>query len=72
LLCRIETVHRGLDEFRAFVHRAFLTRDTKVSNGPVFAGLLMEPAQGERVVAVAYVGREGTALPMPPSVADRP
>lgn len=65
-LCRVETEHASLDEFQDFVQRAFLTHDsTRVSNGPVFVGLLAEPAQGEPVVAVAYVGREGALLPMP-------
>jgi hypothetical protein len=64
-LCRIETVHPSVDEFRDFVARAFLAPDAKVASGPVFAGLLTEPARGEAVVAVAYVGRDGSPLPMP-------
>jgi hypothetical protein len=61
-LCRVETVHRGLDEVREFAQRAFQD-SPRISNGPAFASLLEEPVPGRPVVAVAYVGREGTALP---------
>lgn len=60
-LCRVETVHARLDEFRDFVKRAF--QDTPpVSSGPVFVSLLEEPASGRPVVAVAYIGSDSTAL----------
>jgi hypothetical protein len=63
-LCRVETQHAGFDDFRDFVQRAFQGQPVApVSNGPVFVNLLEEPAPGKPVVAVAYVGREGTALP---------
>jgi hypothetical protein len=73
-LCRVETVHASPEDFREFVRRAFQTPDSKVANHPVFAGLVAGSAPGEPVVAVVYLGREGTMLPMPPSVAvsDRP
>jgi hypothetical protein len=70
-LCRIETVHPSLGEFRDFAQLAFFAHDPKVGNGPVFVGLLAEPAPGEPVIAVAYVGRQGSVLPMPASVARR-
>jgi hypothetical protein len=64
-LCRIETMHANLGDFRDFMQRAYLTPDTttRVSNGPVFAGLLAQPVEGQPVVAVAFLGREGTILP---------
>ena len=66
-LCRVETLHAGMDDFRDFVQRAFAGHPlAAVSNGPVFVNLLEEPAPGRPVVAVAYVGREGTALPFGP------
>jgi hypothetical protein len=68
-LCRIETEHAGLDDYRAFVQRAFFSHDAKqVSIGPVFANPPGEPRHGEPVVAVVYVGREGTVLPMPGAI----
>jgi hypothetical protein len=69
-LCRVETAHPGVDEFRDFVQRAFQDL-SRVSNGPAFVTLLEEPAPGRPVVAVAYVGREGTTLPVPGHVAAR-
>jgi hypothetical protein len=66
--CRIETMHAGVDEFRDFVQRAFQDQ-TPISTGPAFVSLLEEPRQGEPVIAVAYVAREGSVLPMPGAVA---
>ncbi|HTE53459.1 MAG TPA: hypothetical protein VK698_21540 [Kofleriaceae bacterium] len=68
-LCRVETVHANIDEFRTFADRAYMTVDpTRVSNGPVFAGLVHAPVEGEPLVAVAYLGREGSVLPLPAAV----
>lgn len=63
--CRIETMHPSLEEFRDFVQRGYLTRDfaTRVSNGPVFVGLLAPPEAGQPVVGVAFLGRDGAVLP---------
>lgn len=62
-LCRVETMHRGLAEVREFARRAFQELP-RVSNGPAFLSPLDEPAPGMPVVAVAYIGCEGTALPI--------
>jgi len=64
-LCRIETLHPSVEEFRDFVQRGYLTLDvaTRVSNGPVFVGLLAPPVEGQPVVGVAFLGRDGTTLP---------
>lgn len=69
-LCRVETVHRGLDELREFAHRAF-QESPRVTNGPAFISMLEEPVAGKPVVAVVYIGRAGTVLPMPDAVAVR-
>ena len=71
-LCRVETTHPSLDGFRDFVQRAYLTPEpARVSNGPVLASVLAEPVAGQPVIAVAYLGKEGSALPMPaPHVPD--
>jgi hypothetical protein len=63
-LCRIETMHPSLVDFQDFVQRAYLSPDsTRVSNGPLFAGLLAQPVEGQPVVAVVFLGREGAVLP---------
>jgi hypothetical protein len=63
-LCRIETVHPSVEEYRDFVQRGYLTLDfaTRVSNGPVFVALLAPPGQGQPVVGVAFLGLDGTTL----------
>jgi hypothetical protein len=64
-LCRIETMHPSLEEFRDFVQRGYLALDfaTRVSNGPVFVGLLASPVEGQPVFGVAFLGRDGAVLP---------
>ncbi len=69
-LCRVETVHPDVDDFRDFMRRAFQD-STRIANGPAFVSLVDEPEPGQPVVAVAYVGREGSRLPMPAAVDDR-
>jgi hypothetical protein len=61
-LCRLETMHASLDDFRGFMQHAFHAPDagTRVSNGPVLAALLAPPVAGQPVIAVAYLGREGS------------
>lgn len=64
--CRIETSHASIEEFRELVHGAFLSPDTQLWNGGFFASVLGEPpAAGAGMVAVAYLAREGQALPPP-------
>jgi hypothetical protein len=72
-LCRIETVHPSVEEFRDFVQGGYLTLDlaTRVSTGPVFVGLLAPPVEGQPVVGVAFLGRDGAVLPtLTPVAAD--
>lgn len=61
-MCRIETSHQDLDHYRQFVHKAFLTPDTHLWNGGFFSTLIDDPGSGT-VVAVAFLGRDGVALP---------
>lgn len=63
-MCRAETVHPGLAEYRAFADRAFFAYEAAVRLGPVFAVPVHEPAPGQPVVAVAFVGRAGSMLPV--------
>ncbi|MGK3984788.1 hypothetical protein WME99_17210 [Sorangium sp. So ce136] len=67
-MCRIETTHQDLNQYQQFVHRAFMNPETHLWNGGFFATLLGEPADG-RVTTVAYLAREGEALP---SIPDAP
>ena len=64
-MCRIETAHQDLDQYQQFVHRALMDPETKLWNGGFFATLLGEPAEG-RVTTVAYLARDGEALPPMP------
>jgi hypothetical protein len=64
-LCRVETAHASLDEYLDFVKHGYLTLDfaTRVSSGPVFVALLTPPIEGQPVVGVAFLGRDGAVLP---------
>lgn len=64
-LCRVELRHASLDEYQELVQRAF--RDPAIASGPSFVTLLDELAPGTTgpVSAIAYLGTEGTTLPMP-------
>jgi hypothetical protein len=64
-LCRVETSHLDVDGFRTFSQHAFLDRETRVGSSGFFASLLGDPAQDGPVTAVAYLAREGKALPGP-------
>ena len=63
-MCRVETVHPAIAEYRAFAQRAYFALEAAVRQGPVFALPLDEPAAGQPVVAVAFVGRPGATLPL--------
>jgi hypothetical protein len=71
-LCRIETSHTGVDEYRAFVQRAFLTSETRLWDAGFFAGVLAEPEPGQPIVNVAYLAREGQNLPATEGLAGHP
>jgi hypothetical protein len=64
-LCRVELRHASLDAHQQLVQRAF--RDPVIASGPLFVTLLDELAPGTTgpVSAIAYLGAEGTTLPMP-------
>ena len=62
MLCRIETAHSSSDEFISFVDHAFLGNGVPVTTDPVYAGVFAEPRLGEPLIAVAYVGRDNSAL----------
>jgi hypothetical protein len=65
-LCRIETGHPDLNEFRTYAHAAFLDRETRVGTSGGFASLIGEPPAGAGPVAgVAYLAREGKEMPSP-------
>jgi hypothetical protein len=64
-LCRIETVHPTVEDYRDFVQRGYVTLDfaTRITRGPALVALLAEPVEGQPVVAAAILGREGADLP---------
>jgi hypothetical protein len=64
-LCRIETSHAGRDEYREFVHRAFVRSETELWNAGFFTNVVAEPGVGQPLVTVAYLAREGQGLPPP-------
>jgi len=64
-MCRIETAHQDLDHYQQYVHRAFMDPETHLWNGGFFATLLGEPTES-RVTTVAYLARDGEALPSMP------
>jgi hypothetical protein len=71
-LCRIETVHPDLAGFQRYVGDAFAALDARIATSPVMASVLGDPAPGQPVIAVAFIGREGTELPRPsPSLPER-
>jgi len=63
-LCRIETSHAGVDEYRDFVQHAFLGR-TELWNAGFFTNVVADPVPGQPVITVAYLAREGQSLPSP-------
>jgi hypothetical protein len=64
-LCRVETSHLDVDTYRTYTQDAFLNRETRVGSSGFFASLLGDSTVGGSVVAVAYLAREGKALPGP-------
>ena len=71
-MCRIESSHAGLDQFGDFVQRAFMSGAGRVNQSGFFAGLLADPQPGQPLVTVAYLARQGHALPMPDRLAATP
>lgn len=64
-MCRIETVHATLEDYQQFVRDSFIMSETQMWNGGFFASIVGEPAAGEELTTVAYLARDGEALPMP-------
>jgi hypothetical protein len=63
-MCRLETSHLTDGSFRTFVHQAILDPETRAWTGPAAISLDADhPAADGSVVAVAFLAREGHALP---------
>jgi len=60
-MCRIETVHQGLESYRTFVQDAFISPETKLWNGGFFSAEFADPIDG-KLVTVSYLAREGEEL----------
>ena len=61
-MCRIESRHEDAARYRQFAHSAFIDPETESWNGGFFSTAVPEPGSG-RLLAVAYVAREGQELP---------
>jgi hypothetical protein len=61
--CRIETVHRDVESFKAFADKSLLSRQRQLWNGGVNATIRDDSAGS--VVAVTFITREGHAMPLP-------
>lgn len=64
-LCRVEMSHQSVDDYKNFVHGAYMNPATNVWNGPTFSTLL-EGSEGGPVVAVSFLVREGQSMPQMP------
>jgi hypothetical protein len=62
-LCKVETHHGNLEEFRSFVNDAFMDRERQVWNGGFYAAVVDQSDEG--VVAVSYLAKEGQSVPLP-------
>lgn len=62
-LCRVETSHKNLDDFRAFATGSLLGRERRIWNGGVSTQVREESATG--VTAVTYIAKEGQSVPVP-------
>jgi hypothetical protein len=62
-LCRMESVHRDLDAYGAYVEAAFASRDRELWNGG-FATFITERT-GAEVRVVSFFAREGHAVTIP-------
>jgi hypothetical protein len=64
-LCRIETLHDGYSDARAFTHR-LASLDQPAWNGGFFTGPIAQDPQSGAVTFVTYLVREGMAMPVIP------
>lgn len=66
-LCRIETTHTDFQRYRSFVRAAFVNPKTSIWNGGTFSSIVNQdrPA-GAPLVTVAYIAKDGQALPTLP------
>lgn len=62
-LCKVDTRHRSVAEFRSFVEGALLERGRQAWNAGFYAAVVDQSDQG--IAAVAYVAREGQSVPLP-------
>jgi hypothetical protein len=63
-MCRIETSHTDEQHYHQFLRKAFLDPETELWNGSVFSTPLDDASQAEgRIVVVAYLTRDGQAMP---------
>jgi hypothetical protein len=63
-ICRIETRHGTLDQYREFMKSSFMTPDPGLWNGTVSTWVVDPDAP--QPVAVTFIAREGTNLPPMP------
>ncbi len=62
-LCKVDTHHKDLDEFRAFVSDAIMSRERQIWNGGSYSAVIEQSDDG--VVAVTYLAKEGQSVPYP-------
>jgi len=62
-LCKVDTHHKDLDEFRSFVQDAILSRERQVWNGGSYSAVIEQSDHG--VTAVTYLAKEGQSVPYP-------
>jgi hypothetical protein len=62
-LCRVETLHASLDDFRNFAAGSLLGRERQIWNGGVSTLVRSESEDG--VTAVTYIAKEGQPVPVP-------
>ncbi|MCC6555188.1 MAG: hypothetical protein IT372_19660 [Polyangiaceae bacterium] len=62
-MCRIETQHHSMDDYRRFVERAFLDSTTSLWNGGMFSSVV-DGSDGGEVTVVSYLARDGQPLPV--------
>lgn len=62
-MCRIETRHHTMEDYRHFVDQALMEPTTALWNGGTFSSVVDTSDSGE-VTVVSYLARDGQALPV--------
>src|SRR5262249_33255912 len=62
-MCRIETRHQDMEEYRRFVDGALMTPTTALWNGGFFSSVVSSPDRGA-VSVVSFLARDGQPLPV--------